>query len=416
MRGFTLQGSIGAPGVAQPDEQEPPASLFVDLNETAPALTHWRTIDELREKHRYFFNTEAQGYWVLTRYDDIREAFQSPDLFSNHSIVATNPDPAYRFLPSFSDPPIHMDYRRPMNPWFSPASVNRLEPRLRELAAAEVARVVDDGSCDYMAAFGDRFPVAGFLASMGLPMDDAEFFVSIAHRMSGNAGGGEEAAATMTAAWGELAAYWVDTLADRRRQPRDPAIDFVTMMSTAPLGDAPMPDEDIIDILVTLTLGSLDTLKSQLGWQMWHLATTPADRDRLVADPGLIPTAVEEFLRVFPIVSMARKVTQDVNFKGCPMHKDDMVLLSIQSATRDPRVFPDADQVQIDRAPNRHIAFGASEHRCLGSHLARTELRLALEEWLKVIPEFGVDEPEPLLARGGQVSLTSLPLVWPTGS
>ena len=263
---------------------------------------------------------------MLTRYDDIREAFQTPEVFCNHSIVATNPDPEYRFLPSFSDPPIHMQYRRPMNPWFSPGSVAALEPRLRELARAEVEAVLGDGRCDYMATFADRFPVAGFLASMGLPMDDAQFFVSVAHRMSGAAGGEPEAVARMNEAWGELAAYWTDMLADRRAHPLDPEVDFVTMMSNAPLGDGPMPDVDIIDIMVTLTLGSLDTLKSQLGWQLWHLATHPADRERIVADPSLIPSAVEEFLRAYPIVSMARKVTRDVDFHGCPMKKDDMVL------------------------------------------------------------------------------------------
>jgi cytochrome P450 len=388
------------------------ARLRADLSSTAPAESHWREIDALRERHRYFWNEEAQGYWVLTRYEDIREAFQTPEVFSNHSIVATNPDPAYRFLPSFTDPPIHMKYRQPMNPWFSPGSVARLEPRLRELARAEVEAIAADGRGDYMSTFADRFPVAGFLASMGLPMNDADLFVSIAHRMSGAAGGAPEAVAQMTAAWAELAAYWTDMLADRRADPLDPTVDFLTMMSDARLGDQPMPDIDVVDIMVTLTLGSLDTLKSQLGWQMWHLARNPDDRARLVAEPALIPSAVEEFLRAYPIVSMARKVTRDVDFHGCPMKKDDMVLLTIQAATRDPRVFPDPEQVKIDRSPNRHIAFGASEHRCIGSHLARAELRLALEEWLRLIPEFEVDASDPLPAKGGQVALLELPLVW----
>jgi cytochrome P450 len=336
-------------------------------------------------------------------------------VFSNHSIVPTNPDPAYRFLPSFTDPPIHMKYRHPMNPWFSPGAVAKLEPRLRELARAEVEAVAADGRCDYMATFADRFPVGGFLASMGLPMDDADFFVSIAHRMSGASGGEPESVARMTAAWAELASYWDEMLARRRAEPLDPSVDFLTMLSQAKLGERPMPDNDVVDIMVTLTLGSLDTLKSQLGWQMWHLGRRAEDRARLVAEPGLIPSAVEEFLRAFPIVSMARKVTRDVDFHGCPMRKDDMVLLTIQAATRDPRVFPEPEQVKIDRSPNRHIAFGASEHRCLGSHLARVELRLALEEWLRVIPEFEVDTAEPLLAKGGQVALLELPLAWTPG-
>ncbi|MET0909131.1 MAG: cytochrome P450 [Ilumatobacteraceae bacterium] len=385
----------------------------VDLNRPAPAGTHWNMIDELREQHRFFWADEAQGYWVLTRYEDIREAFQTPDVFCNHSIVATNPDPEYRFLPSFSDPPIHMAYRRPMNPWFSPGAVAKLEPRLRELARAEVEAVLAAGRCDYMSTFADRFPVAGFLASMGLPMDDADFFVSVAHRMSGAVGSEPEAVAQMNEAWGELAAYWTEMLADRRATPLDPEVDFLTMLSQSMLVDEPMPDADIVDIMVTLTLGSLDTLKSQLGWQLWHLGTHPEDLARIVADPSLVPGAVEEFLRAFPIVSMARKVTHDVDFHGCPMKKDEMVLLTIQAATRDPRVFPNPEQVIIDRSPNRHIAFGASEHRCLGSHLARTELQLAIEEWVRLIPDFRVDTEEPLLAKGGQVSLLELPLAWP---
>ena len=336
------------------DTESAPARVRVDLSRPAPAMAHWNTIDELREAHRFFWADEAQGYWVLTRYEDIREAFQTPEVFCNHSIVPTDPDPAYRFLPSFSDPPIHMAYRRPMNPWFSPGSVAKLEPRLRQLARAEVERVLADGRCDYMAAFGDRFPVAGFLASMGLPQDDADFFVSLVHRMDTSAN--PEAVEQMTAAWGELAAYWAEMLDDRRRHPLDPTVDFMTMMSRAQLNDDPMPDADIVDIMVTLTLGSLDTLKSQLGWQQWHLATHPDDLARIVADPSLIPNAVEEFLRAYPIVSMARKVTRDVDFHGCPMKKDDMVLLTIQAATRDPRQFPEPDKVIIDRTPNRHIA------------------------------------------------------------
>jgi cytochrome P450 len=164
--------------------------------------------------------------------------------------------------------------------------------------------------------------------------------------------------------------------------------------------------------MVTLTIGSLETLKSQLGWCFYHLATNPDDRRRIVASPDLTPAAVEEFLRAYPIVSMARKVTRDVDFHGCPMKKDDMVLLTIQAATRDPRVFPEPEKVIIDRTPNRHIAFGASEHRCLGSHLARAELKAAIEEWHKAIPDYRVDSDEPRMAHGGQVSLLKLPLSW----
>lgn len=389
-------------------------SLKVDLTtKVAVATTHWQEIDELREKHRYFWNeTDAgSGYWVLTQYNDIREAFQNPDVFCNHSIVASDPDPAYRFLPSFLDPPEHMKYRQVMNRWFAPNAVARFKPEIERLAATTVDKLVADGQCDFTRTFGDRYPVKVFLLSMGLPLDDADFFVSCVRRISGSVTDMDHQS-EMLQAWGDVANYWRSLLEQRKARPADPEVDFVTHMIRSRIDDHPVPDEDIIDICVTLTIGSLDTLKSQLGWCFYHLAMHPEDQRRLVESPDLIPNAVEEFLRAYPIVSMARKLTRDVDFHGCPMKKDDMVLLTIQAATRDPRVFPDAGEVIIDRQPNRHIAFGASEHRCLGSHLARAELQIAIAEWHRRIPEYRVDFDGPLMAHGGQISLLSLPLAW----
>jgi cytochrome P450 len=388
-------------------------TLEVDLtSRVATATDHWREIDELREQHRFFWNTYGPGYWVLTQYDDIREAFQNPEIFSNHSIVPTDPDPAYRFLPSFSDPPQHMKYRHVMNRWFAPAAVRAYAPRIEELARETIAPLVSLGRVDFTETFGDSYPVKVFLLSMGLPQHHAAFFVSCVRRMSGATTGRPEDAKRLMEAWGDIARFWTGLLDERRIAPLDPEVDFVTHLSRSTLDGEPLEDKDIVDLLVTLTLGSLDTLKSQLGWCLYHLASFPEDRRRLLAEPDLIPSAVEEFLRAYPIVGMARKVTRDADFHGCPMKKDDMVLLTIPAATRDPRQFPDADKVLIDRSPNRHIAFGASEHRCLGSHLARCEMQTAIREWLAVIPEFRIESPEPVRAHGGQISLLSLPLAW----
>ncbi len=383
-----------------------------NLHVTAPATERWRRIDELREAHRYYWNTAGQGHWVLTRFEDIREAFQDPATFSNHSIVATDPDPAYRFLPSHLDPPEHMQLRHLLNPWFAPASVDRMRSAIRAHAAREVSALVDAGRCDVMTTFGDRLPAAGFLTSVGLPLEEADFFIGRVRRISGVLSDPAADKSDAMAAWSEIAAYWTGIVADRRRNPRNPDVDLMSYLVGCTLHGQPLPDRDLLDLAVTLTFGSLDTTKSQLGWALYHLAIHPEDRARIVATPELIPEAVEEILRAYPIVSMARKVTRDVEFHGCPMKKDDMVLLSIQSATRDPRVFPDADQVIIDRRPNRHIAFGASAHRCLGSHLARAELQIALEEWHRLIPDYCLDTTDTLMARGGQTALFELPLRW----
>ena len=374
-----------------------------------PPGSHWTQIDHLRDEHRYFWTTEGQGYWVLTRFADIREAFQSPEIFCNHSIVPTDPDPAYRFLPSYSDPPLHMKYRGPMNRWFSPKAVAGFTPTIREHARTLIEGFVDSGSVDFLTAFGDHFPARTFAHVMGLPQEDTLFFISCANRISETVNAVD---ADPVGAMNDIKAYYADALADRRKHPRDPSIDFVTFLKDARVGDRPIEDEEFLDICMTLTFGSLDTTKSQLGWCFWHLGTHPSDREWVVRDPSVIPSAVEEFLRAYPIVSMARKATRDIDFHGCPIKKDDMVLLSIQSATRDPEVFPDPQEVRLDRSPNRHIAFGASEHRCLGSHLARAELQVAIEEWHRQIPDYRVPDDAGVQAHGGQVALLTLPLVW----
>ena len=135
-------------------------SIEVDLTaKVAPATEHWKEIDALREAHRFFWNTYGTGYWVLTRYDDIREASHRPDIFSNHSIVATDPDPAYRFLPSFVDPPQHIKYRKLMNWWFAPAAVSKMAPKIAELARETIEPLVPAGRTDFCETFGDQYPV-----------------------------------------------------------------------------------------------------------------------------------------------------------------------------------------------------------------------------------------------------------------
>jgi cytochrome P450 len=389
-------------------------SETVDLNRRrAPAPDHFAEIDRLRERHRWFHNDAAQGYWVLTRSDDIREAFQTPDVFSNHSIVVTDPDPQYRFLPSYSEPPVHMQYRKLVNRWFSPTAVAAVHPRLRQISAGIIDEIADRGACDFLTAYGDRYPSEVVTVMMGLPIDIAPFFVSCANRISGGVSSPGDRSGPI-GAMADIKEFYADVLAERRRSPRDPHTDLLTSLLHGRLDDRPLDDEELLDLCMTLTFGGIDTTKSQLGWFVWHLATHSGDRRWMVDDPSIIPSAVEELLRAYPIVNMARKVTRDVDFHGCPMKQGDMVLLTIQAATRDPAVFADADQIRLDRSPNRHITFGASAHRCLGSHLARAELQVTLEEWHRRIPEYRLAPGVEILAHG--THMEELPLVWDVGS
>ncbi len=378
----------------------------VDLSRLAgPPGTLFEALDDLRARHRWFRNEIAQGYWVLTRFDDIREAFQTPAVFSNRSIVPVDPNPEYRFMPSLTDPPIHMKYRAPLARWFSPQSIEKYKQSMTESCEAIIDGLIDDGGAEFCSAFADQLPARTLTHILHLPLADAPFFISCANRIRGHVNA-DDAVAAMR----DIKAYFVDVLAGRRAGGLDPDTDFLTYMLGAQVDGRPFSDDELLDTLMTLAFGSLDTTKTAMTWSTWHLATHPADREWVVSEPSIIPSAIEEFLRAYPVVSMARKLNHDIDFHGCPMKKDDMVLLTIQAATRDPEVFDDPATIHLDRSPNRHIAFGASEHRCLGSHLARAELKIAMEQWHQRIPVYRLADGVEIEAHGSHIA--ELPLTW----
>jgi cytochrome P450 len=197
-----------------------------------------------------------------------------------------------------------------------------------------------------------------------------------------------------------LVTYFKGLIEERRDQPGD---DLISNLLHSEVDGHPVPEEFVLGTAALTLIAGVDTTWSAIGSSLWHLATHPADRRRIVSEPDLLPTAVEELLRAYSPVTMARVVSEDVEFAGCPMHAGDKVLLNFPAANRDPEAFPDADQVIIDREINRHVAFGVGIHRCAGSNLARMELRVALEEWLSRIPEFGIEEGAEVTWAGGQV-------------
>jgi cytochrome P450 len=187
----------------------------------------------------------------------------------------------------------------------------------------------------------------------------------------------------------EMSAFFAGHIEQRKTNPKDDLI--TTLMNAKGPDGQPLDDAHVIGSLRLLLIAGIDTTWSAIGSSLWHLARTPSDRERLVREPGLIPTAVEEFLRAYSPVTMAREVMKDTTISGCPVKKNNMVLLSFPAANRDPAMFPNADKVVIDRKENRHAAFGLGIHRCVGSNLARMEMIVAIEEWLKRIPDFRLD-------------------------
>jgi cytochrome P450 len=369
----------------------------------------WMTdLNTLREANPISWN-EQGGYWLLTRAQMVREVFQDPAVFTNDSITPADPNPSYRWIPSNVNPPQHVQYRQILNHAFGPAAVARVEPEARRYCRMAIDEVIEHGRCDYVADVGGVFPTRVFLELVDLPWEDAPLFVQWTQTMFDGFFSSPEA----MQAFADVRQYFVDLIADRRRSPRHPEHDFPSHLLAATVDGKPMPDEDVLNIFNQLVLAGLDTVKSALSYAHLHLATHDGDRRRIVGDPGVIPAAVEEFLRAYPLVMEGRKVGQDIEFHGVPMSKGDMVMLALPAVMHDPEYFDRPDDVIIDRAKNNHLSFGGGPHRCLGSHLARMEMLVGLEEWHRRIPEYRLACPiEEIIERGGQLSLRSLPLTW----
>ena len=382
--------------------------INLNFTEPKPAGTWHRTYDEQRAEAPWYRNEFAQGFWTFVNYEGILQILQDPQTFSSSAVVAMDPDPPYKWIPEMLDGEEHKQWRRQLGPLFSPSAVDRLDTDVRELAVHLVEGLADKGSGDFIKEFAQRFPTTIFLNMMGLPPEELDQFLEWEDAILHSSLDEEGQQGQMTAMLAVMGRFH-SVIAERRADPRD---DIISKALNYEINGKPVSDEDLLWFCLLMFMAGLDTVSVTLGWIFNHLARNPDDRARLVADPALIPTAIEEFLRVYAIVIPARKATADVNIQGCPVKAGDMVCVPLNAATRDEKVFPDATSVDITRTPNNHIAFGAGPHRCLGSHLARRELRIALEEWLKRIPDFHVAPGAELIESGSQIGLQSLPLIW----
>jgi cytochrome P450 len=341
-----------------------------------------------------------------TRLEQIHGIFQRPDIFSNSSIVPADPDPDYMWIPQLLDPPIHTKWRQLLAPFFGPAAIEELAPRIRRRSAEILDDVVQRGECEYVADVALRLPNTIFMEFLGLPVSEAKQFqeweVRILH--SDTPGQGD-----FVQAIHEVEQYLSDLIVQRRIRPHD---DLVSHAIKFEIDDEPVSHEDLVSLLLLLFQAGLDTVQAQLTWSMYHLATHHDDRRRLVQDPGLMPIAIEELLRYYSIIPTGRKVKQDTELLGCHLRSGQMVLMVTGLANHDGAEFPTPDDVVIDRPINRHLAFGAGPHRCLGSHLARRELEIGLTDWHARIPDYGIVPGSKIIEHNGVIGLDSLPLQW----
>ncbi|MBR1266770.1 cytochrome P450 [Bradyrhizobium sp. AUGA SZCCT0222] len=355
----------------------------------------WR---ELREACPVAHTGRYRGVYFPTRYSDIREIAYDPAHFSSRRVVVREGDYRVNSPPITSDPPDHRPLRMVLIPPFTPQAVAALEGRTRavcnELIDAFIENGIGDGAVDY----AQHIPVRIIAHMLGIPASDGDRFrgwITMALQ------DGITNQAALKQAEEEIAAYFVEQIRQRRGQVGEDLVSFL-IQARQPNGEA-FSDHQVLGALRLLLVAGTDTTWSAIGSAIWHLATVPADRERLVREPELIPTAIEELLRAYAPVTMAREIVDDVAVGGCPMKRGEMVLLSFPAANRDPGKFPDADKVVIDRKENPHVAFGLGIHRCIGSNLARMEMRVAVEEWLRRIPEFRLDPSRPMTWSQGTV-------------
>jgi cytochrome P450 len=340
-----------------------------------------------------------------TRYEDVVAIAQEHEIFTSREIIVTprpvgqieGPYAGVAAPPITSDPPDHHWHRRLILPVFAPQSVAKYEQGTRDLCNRLIDGFISKGEADAGTDYAQQIPVRVIATLLGVPVDMADEFTSWVR-------GVLEVGLTNPKVRLEnrlkILNFFTTQLEDRKKNPRED--DLITDLLNS--GDKyPVTDQYVLGVCNLMLVAGIDTTWSAIGSSLWHLAQHPEHCKQLRDNPDLWPTAVEELLRAYSPVTMARIVDRDIEFQGCPMKAGDRILMAFPAANRDPRQFEHPDQVILDREHNRHVAFGSGIHRCAGSNLARLELRVALQVWLERIPEFSLVDPKSVTWAGGQV-------------
>jgi cytochrome P450 len=370
-------------------------------NQNAPQI--W---DQLRSGCPVAHTDRYGGAWLPVTHADVSAVARDTDHFSSEGAVLSNKPPRDQWIsmapiggapPITSDPPFHADARRLLLPAFSPQVVAEWEPEIRRLCNELIDNMGDIETVDAAVQYAQNIPVYVIARMLGLPLEDSDYFRETVHMVLEEIGAefGER-----QGAFEKLDAYLGMHVRDHIENPKD---DLIGFLLNAKIYDQPLSPEHVVGTIILLMVAGIDTTWSSIGSSIWHLAQHPSDLQRMVSEPELLPTAIEELLRMYAPVTMARIVSQDAEIGGCPVKAGDSVLLPFPAANRDPEVFPDADKVVIDREENRHVAFGLGIHRCLGSNLARLELRVAVEVFIQRFPKFELPNPSEVTWSLGQV-------------
>jgi cytochrome P450 len=389
-------------------ESPPPVLDFAtDWDHTDPqwVADPYPIWDDLRQRCPVAHTDRYGGAWFPATHAGVSAVAHDTVNFTSRSVVLGNgrpeedapPAPIGVAPPISSDPPFHQFARRLILPAFAPGPINALEPQVRELCRRLLDEMAGHDVVNGGTEYAQYIPTAVIRQMLGFPEGDEDTFREFVHIIIGGVNLPVE---ERIEAFAPIEEYIVRQMEEHQENPRD---DLTTYLLNVEVGGEKLAPEHVFGTVILILIAGIDTTWSAIGSSLWHLAQNPDDLARLVNEPDLMPIALEEFLRFYAPVTMARLVKQDAELLGCPMKEYDWILLGFPAANRDPAVFEDADKFIIDRLENRHLAFGLGIHRCIGSNLARLELRVALEEFIARYPRFTLAEPDAVTWAPGQI-------------
>lgn len=380
------------------------------------AADPWPLLADMRTRCPVSRSDAYGGFWVATRYDDIKRIALDDETFSSAKSLTIPPKKNLnqRSIPIEVDPPMFQKYRRIMHPLFSPSAIGALEPVIEAFVHRCIDTFIESGQCDFVHELADPLPAMTTLHMLGLPVQDWKRFSDPLHStVFLRQDNPDRAKHVAGLRW--IRETLVAAIDDRRAHPRN---DMITYLIRSTVDGRPLDDDEVLEMVYLTIQGGFDTTGSAISSALLQLDRDRGARQRLLNDPDLLPTAVEEFLRFeAPQFALARTANRDVEIGGQNIREGDKILLVWASGNRDESVFPDADSVRLDRFPNRHMTFGLGAHRCLGSTLARREIVSALRLVLHRIPDYAVDHAR--VKRAETIGVTygcfSLPATFPPG-
>jgi cytochrome P450 len=328
------------------------------------------------------WSPDLGGYWIIAGAEEVREAYQNGEAFSSYPVgippmVGMWPR---KLIPEELDGEEHARYRRLLAPFFAPKAIRAIADSVRERAAGLLRRLADAEGFEVVGQLARPLPSWVFLGLFGAPVEQADLFTAWAHDLLHSPD-----LAARGAAGQAIVGYLIGAIAEHRANPGD---DMISGLTQASIEGRPLTDEELLDMCFLIFVAGLDTVTSQIGTILLHLATHPDDQQAIRHDPAVVDRALEELLRLYPIISPARTLTRDYTLAGVRLKAGDTVLLGSSGATRDPQAFADPTRADFGREATWTTAFGLGVHRCLGSHLARQELRVVLELMATTLPPY----------------------------